>query len=95
MLMKVTTHMYEWKTKNILIKFEAMSKAYGIWDRVEWNWWDSTTSGKITKIYKGDKEKTIEGTQVKREASDVCPAYLIEQWDGSEVLKSHSEIKRQ
>ncbi|MCP4278978.1 MAG: HVA1 family protein, partial [Alteromonas sp.] len=30
----------------------------------------------------------------KREASDSDPAYLIEQDDGSKVLKSHSEITK-
>ena len=36
----------------------------------------------------------IKGSKVSREASKDDPAYLIEQEDGDEVLKSHSELRK-
>ena len=36
----------------------------------------------------------IKGTEVTRDADDDNPAYRIEQSDGDEVLKSHSELKK-
>ncbi|MCI5047177.1 MAG: DUF2945 domain-containing protein [Aquisalinus sp.] len=60
---------------------------------VEWDWGNGTATGKITTRYTSDIEKTIKGSSVKREASADCPAYLIEQEDGDQVLKSHSEVR--
>lgn len=63
-------------------------------DTVQWNWGSGTASGRITKIYHQKVTRTISGTEVTRNASDDAPAYLIEQSDGSDVLKSHSEVER-
>lgn len=60
--------------------------------KVKWQWGDGTASGEVVKIYKSDIEKTIDGSSVKREASQNSPAYLIKQEDGQEVLKSKSEV---
>ena len=60
--------------------------------KVKWQWGDGTASGEVVKIYKSDIEKTIDGSSVKREASQNSPAYLIKQEDGQEVLKSNSEV---
>ncbi len=51
-----------------------------IGDTVEWNWGEHTASG------------TVKGTEVTRDASDDEPAYLIEQDEGDEVLKSAGEL---
>lgn len=67
--------------------------AFRIGQIVAWNWGDGTAKGKIKQIYKEPVSKTIKGTDVKRNASDDEPAYLIEQEDGDQVLKSKSEIK--
>lgn len=61
---------------------------------VQWDWGNGTGKGKITKVYTRKITRTIKGTDVTREADDDCPAYLIEQDDGDEVLKSHSEVKK-
>ncbi|MEL6644835.1 MAG: DUF2945 domain-containing protein [Pseudomonadota bacterium] len=61
-------------------------------DKVEWNWGNGTGTGKVVERFTSDVERTIKGSDVKREASDDCPAYLIEQDDGDQVLKSHSEV---
>ncbi|NTE55958.1 HVA1 family protein [Agrobacterium tumefaciens] len=39
-------------------------------------------------------ERTIAGSTIKRKASKDEPAFLIEQEDGTKVLKSRSELER-
>lgn len=60
--------------------------------KVSWKWGGGTAEGKITEIHTSDVTRTLKGTEVTRNASEGDPAYLIEQEDGSEVLKSGSEI---
>ncbi|MFN3225054.1 MAG: DUF2945 domain-containing protein [Hyphomicrobiales bacterium] len=72
-----------------------MAKSYSKGTRVEWNWGQGTGTGKIVEIYTSDVTKTIKGTEVTRNASSDEPAYLIEQEDGDQVLKSHSELSAQ
>lgn len=67
-----------------------MAKQIG--DEVNWNWGDGTASGTIKQIYKKRVTKTLKGTEVVRNADDDNPAYLIEQDDGDQVLKSDSEL---
>ena len=62
--------------------------------KVEWSWGNGSATGKVSKVYKEKLTKTIKGNEVTRDASDDDPAYLIEQEDGSEVLKSKSEVSR-
>lgn len=62
--------------------------------RVRWSWGDGTAEGEVTEVFTRDVERTLEGTRVKRNASEGQPAYLIEQDDGDEVLKSHTEVER-
>jgi len=38
--------------------------------------------------------RTIKGNEVTRNATEDDPAYLIEQDDGDQVLKSHSELRK-
>ena len=61
---------------------------------VKWKWADDWARGKVTKVYTGKITRTLKGTEVTRDADDDDPAYLIEQEDGDEVLKSHSEVKK-
>ncbi|MBT3134150.1 DUF2945 domain-containing protein [Alteromonas sp. ALT199] len=69
-------------------------KHYAVKTEVEWEWGNGSATGNIREKFTSDVERTIKGSSVKREASDSDPAYLIEQDDGSKVLKSHSEIKK-
>ena len=62
--------------------------------KVEWSWGNGSATGKVSEVYKEKVTKTIKGNEVTRDASDDDPAYLIEQEDGSEVLKSKSEVSR-
>ena len=69
-------------------------KHYEVNTEVEWEWGNGSATGNIREKFTNDVERTIKGSSVKREASDSDPAYLIEQDDGSKVLKSHSEITK-
>lgn len=69
-------------------------KHYAINTEVKWKWGNGKASGNIRKKYTGEVELTLKGSEVKRDASESDPAYLIEQDDGSEVLKSHSELSK-
>lgn len=71
-----------------------MAKLFSKGTRVEWNWGDSTADGDVVESFTERVSKTTKGTEVTRNADDENPAYLIEQSDGSQVLKSHSELKR-
>jgi hypothetical protein len=61
--------------------------------KVCWKWGNGTGEGKITEIFTSDVTRELQGAEVTRNASEDEPAYLIEQDDGSEVLKSCSEIQ--
>ncbi|MEM1149155.1 MAG: DUF2945 domain-containing protein [Pseudomonadota bacterium] len=61
-------------------------------DKVEWNWGDGSATGEIKKRYTQKITLKIKGSDVTRNASNDDPAFLIEQEDGDEVLKSASEL---
>ncbi|MEO0461763.1 MAG: DUF2945 domain-containing protein [Pseudomonadota bacterium] len=62
--------------------------------KIQWDWGDGTASGKIAQVYTQKRTLTIDGNDVTRDASDDCPSYKIEQADGQEVFKSHSEVRK-
>lgn len=61
---------------------------------VEWDWGEGTATGKIEKTYTQKTTVKLKGSEITREASEEEPAYLIEQEDGDQVLKSSNEIRR-
>ncbi len=61
-------------------------------DRVEWNWGDGTGTGTVTERFTDRVTRTLDGSEITRNASSDEPAYLIEQDDGSRVLKSVTEL---
>ncbi|MEM6789902.1 MAG: DUF2945 domain-containing protein [Myxococcota bacterium] len=71
-----------------------MSKTYNKGTKVEWNWGNGKGTGKVTESFTESVTRQIDGSEVKRNADQDNPAYMIEQEDGSRVLKSHSELKR-
>lgn len=71
-----------------------MEQGYATNTEVEWDWGNGTATGKVREVFREPVEKEIKGSTVTRNASDDDPAYLIEQDDGDEVLKSHSEIRK-
>jgi len=68
--------------------------SYQTGTKVEWDWGNGTGTGKIVKKYTQKITLKINGSEVTRKASDDEPAYKIEQDDGSEVLKSGSELRK-
>ena len=62
--------------------------------KVCWTWGSGTAEGTIKEVFTERVERTIKGSTIVREGSDEEPAYLIEQEDGDQVLKSRSEIER-
>lgn len=70
-----------------------MSKAFNEDTQVQWNWGEGTAEGKVVEIFTEPVTRTLKGTDVTRQASEDDPAYLIEQSDGDQVLKAHSEVE--
>ena len=60
--------------------------------RVSWTWGAHEAHGKIVERFTAKVTRTLKGTEVTREASAKEPAFLIEQEDGDQVLKSKSEL---
>ncbi len=69
-----------------------MAYDFHIGDSVKWNWGSGTGSGTITDRFTSKVERTIDGTEVTRNATEDEPAYLVEQEDGGVALKSSSEL---
>ena len=63
-------------------------------DDVVWNWSGGQAVGVVTDIYTERVEKTIKGSTIVRNATEDKPAYLIEQDNGNQVLKSETELKK-
>lgn len=61
---------------------------------VRWPWANGTATGKVVEQFTENVTRTLKGNEVKRNASEDKPAFLIRQDDGAEVLKSISEIER-
>jgi hypothetical protein len=61
---------------------------------VEWNWGAGTGTGKVSDTFTEKVTRTIEGSEITRNADSDNPAYMIEQEDGSRVLKSESELSK-
>lgn len=59
---------------------------------VTWKWGRGKAKGKIMASYDYVVSREIKGMPVTRNGSPDNPAYLIQQEDGSEVIKLHSEI---
>jgi hypothetical protein len=60
---------------------------------VSWRWGGSTASGKVTEIHREKVSRTSKGSEITRNGSDDDPAYVIEQEDGTTVLKLRSELE--
>ncbi|MDF1737899.1 MAG: DUF2945 domain-containing protein [Verrucomicrobiales bacterium] len=71
-----------------------MKEAYATNTKVEWDWGNGTATGKVREVFREKVTRNLKGSEVTRDASDEAPAYLIEQEDGDEVLKSHSEVRK-
>lgn len=63
-------------------------------DTVRWRWGSGTGTGTVRERFTSEVTRTIKGSEITRKASEDEPAYLIEQDDGDEVLKSVTEIEK-
>lgn len=70
-----------------------MSARFENGDCVKWAWGDGHGEGTVTDVCTDKVTRTIDGTEVTRDADSEEPAYMIEQNDGSRVLKSQSELQ--
>jgi len=62
--------------------------------QVKWKWGSSWAEGTVVEVHHDDVSRTTKGQQVTRKGSDDNPAYVIEQDDGTVVLKLSSEVER-
>ena len=61
---------------------------------VKWKWGNGTATGKVKETYTESVTKTIQGNEITRKGESGNKALLIIQDDGTEVLKSESEVER-
>ena len=61
---------------------------------VKWKWGSSWAEGKVAEVHTDDVSRTTKGSQVTRHGTEENPAYVIEQEDGTVVLKLASEVER-
>ena len=71
-----------------------MTARFSVGDSVKWAWAGGHGEGEISEKFTAKTTCSIEGTDVTRNATSDEPAYLIEQDDGSRVLKADSELER-
>ncbi len=61
---------------------------------VSWSWGNGSASGTVTEVHHDTVERQVKGEKIKRKGSKDDPAYVIEQSDGTRVLKLRSEVER-
>ena len=61
---------------------------------VTWSWGQGSAEGTVSEIHRSSVTRTTKGQQVTRNGSDDDPAYVIEQEDGTVVVKLRSEVER-
>ncbi len=60
--------------------------------KVSWKWGNGEAQGKVIETYTKETTKTIKGSKITRKGEKGNKAILIEQDDGSKVLKLESEV---
>lgn len=71
-----------------------MTQKYATGTKVAWNWGNGTPTGTVVESATDRIEKTINGKKQSRNGTDDNPAYVLEQDNGQNVLKLHSELKK-
>ncbi len=61
---------------------------------VTWSWGAGSSSGTVTEVHHEKVTRQTKGQQISRNGTDDNPAYVIEQEDGTTVLKLKSEVER-
>ena len=61
---------------------------------VSWTWGQGTATGKVTEVHHDKVTRTTKGQEITRNGTEDNPAYVIEQDDGTIVLKLRSEVEQ-
>ncbi len=61
---------------------------------VRWKWGNGQAEGKVKEAHTEKITKTINGNEITRHGEEGNKALLIEQDDGSQVLKLESEVEK-
>ena len=61
---------------------------------VTWKWGDNEAEGKVTEVHHEKVTRKSKGSEITRNGTDDDPAYVIEQEDGTTVLKLKSEVEQ-
>lgn len=61
---------------------------------VKWKWGQGYAEGKVQSTHEKTISRTIKGSEVTRKGSTDDKALVIEQEDGTTVLKLQSEVER-
>ncbi len=69
-----------------------MSDSYRTGQAVTWSWGNGTAKGKVAERFDRRVQRTIKGSRIVKNGTKENPAYLIEQDDGTKVLKRGSEL---
>ncbi|MEM6313847.1 MAG: DUF2945 domain-containing protein [Planctomycetota bacterium] len=70
------------------------SEMYNQGTKVKWNYGSGTATGEVKQKFTEKVTRTFKGNEVTRNADADNPAYLVEQEDGDQALKSHSELSK-
>jgi hypothetical protein len=60
---------------------------------VRWKWGRAWAEGTVVEVHREKVTRTTKGEQITRNGSKDDPAYVIEQEDGTTVLKLRSEVE--
>lgn len=61
---------------------------------VTWKWGKNEAEGTVTEVHHEKVTRKSKGKEITRNGTDDDPAYVIEQEDGTTVLKLQSEVER-
>ena len=61
---------------------------------VKWKWGNGTTTGKVKESFSKEITRTVDGSEITRKGEEGNKALVIEQEDGSKVLKLESEVEK-
>ncbi len=61
---------------------------------MKWKWGQGYGRGTVKTVYSRKVTRKIGGKEITRDGSADQPAYYIERQDGNNVLKLHSEVRK-
>jgi len=70
-----------------------MAKTHEVGSPVSWAWGNGRGTGTVLQVHTRRVTRSLRGSDITRNGTGDCPAYLIETDDGSQVLKLHSEVE--